>query len=445
LQTDDKLLVGGQFSTLAGQPCSFLGRLNTDASLDTTFTPVLDGRVLALAIQPDGKILAGGSFATVDGKSRAHLARLYPDGTLDASFAPAPDNDVLALAVQPDGAIVAGGVFTALGGQSCSCLGRLNADDGSLDSTFSSSANSWVYSLALQPDGKVLAGGVFTLLDGQPSWCIGRLNANGTLDTNFLANANVSLSPYLVYSLALQADGKVLLGGDFAALNGQPRKSLGRLNPNGTLDDSFNPGADGPVSALALQTDGSLLAGGSFANLDGQPRSQLGRLLPTDPAINFLSFDGSTIAWERGGTSPEVWLPTFQTYVDGTGWVDLGAVLRVTNGWQLTGLSLDPNALILAQAYVAGSGPSCWFVEQSLPLIPLSPPAILRDVNFGFQANQFGFDVSGTIGQSVVVQASTDLSNWTTLTNFTLGSGPFFFADPNASNFPIRFYRVTGQ
>ena len=444
VQLDDKLLVGGAFTTLAGQPCNFLGRLNTDATLDTSFNPGLNGTVLALSIQPDGKILVGGQFSTVGGQPRSNLARLNSDGTLDTTFSPAPDNDVLALAVQPDGKVLAGGVFTALGGQTCYYLGRLNTD-GTLDSGFTSSANSWVYSLVLQPDGNILAGGVFTLLNGQPRWCLGRLKTDGSLDTNFNANANVSLSPYLVYSLALQADGKILVGGSFATLDAEPRNNLGRLNPDGSLDRTFNPGADGQVSTLALQTDGSVVAGGAFANLGGQPRARLGRLLPTNPAIDFLSFDGATITWERGGTSPEVSLPTFQTYIDGTGWIDLGAVQRISDGWQLTGLGLDPSALILAQAYVVGSGPSCWFVEQSLPVTALSPPTILRDSHFGFQANQFGFDISGTLGQTVIVQASTDLTNWTSLTNLTLGSGPLFFSDPTAPSFPMRFYRVTGQ
>ena len=445
VQTDDRVLVGGEFTNLAGQACNSLGRLNTDATLDTTFNPGLDGTVLALSIEPDGKILVGGNFSAVGGHPCNNLARLNSDGTLDTTFSPAPNNAVLALAVQPDGKILAGGVFTGLGGQTCYYIGRLNAD-GTLDTNFNSGANSWVYCLALQPDGKILAGGVFTVLDGQTRWCIGRLNADGSLDTRFNPNTNVSTSPYLVYCLALQADRKVLLGGSFTTLGTQPRKYLGRLNPDGSLDGTFNPGADGQLSALALQTDGSVVAGGSFANLDGQPRSQVGRLLPTDPAVNYLSFDGSTIDWVRGGTSPEVWLATFQAFIEEAGgWVDLGAVQRVTNGWQLTGLGLDPNVVILAQGYVAGAGISSWFVEQSTPQIPLTPPTILRDASFGFQTNQFGFNVSGTLGQSVMVEASTNLLNWTSLTNITLGAGPFFFSDPNAPGFPVRFYRATGQ
>src|SRR5208283_3368593 len=128
-------------------------------------------------------------------------------------------------------------------------------------------------------------------------WCIGRLNADGSLDTSFDPNASGGNPIPLVYCLGLQADGKVLLGGSFTTLGAQPRKCLGRVNPDGSLDDTFNPGADGQVSALALQTDGSVVAGGSFATLGGQPRSQVGRLLATDPAIDFLSFDGATISW----------------------------------------------------------------------------------------------------------------------------------------------------
>jgi uncharacterized delta-60 repeat protein len=444
VQTDDKLLVGGQFTTLAGQACSYLGRLNTDATLDTSFNPGINGQVMALSIQADGKILVGGEFNMAGGQPCNNLARLNTNGTLDTTFSPGPDNTVLALAVQPDGKIVAGGVFTGLGGQACSYIGRLNTN-GTLDSSFSSAASSWVYCLALQPDGKIVAGGVFTMLDNQTRWCIGRLNTDGTLDAGFNPNTNATNPKDLVYCLALQADGKVLVGGRFNALGGQPRNYLGRVNPNGSLDETFNPGADGQLSALALQTDGSVVVGGAFTNLDGQPRSQVGRLLPTDPAIDFISFDGATITWDRGGTSPEIWLATFQTYVEGTGWIDLGAVQRITNGWQLAGLGLDPNAYILAQGYVAGAGISSWFVERSLPVIPLSPPTILRDASFGFQTNQFGFNISGTLGQSVMIEASTDLVNWTSLTNITLGSGLFFFSDPNAPDFPMRFYRATGQ
>jgi hypothetical protein len=114
----------------------------------------------------------------------------------------------------------------------------------------------------------------------------------------------------------------------------------------------------------------------------------------------------------------------------------------LTNGWQLTGQALPSDAIIRARGYVGGAGFSCWFVESSLPPTLLTPPTILRDASFGFQANQFGFNLSGGVGQVVIVEASTNLADWTSLASLTLGIGPTYFSDPNASSFPARFYRV---
>ncbi len=438
VQMDGKILVGGDFMNLAGAPRSFLGRVDAAGSPDDAFNPNVNGIVRALALQADGKILVGGEFTAVGGsQTNGFLARLNGDGTLDTTFNPAPNNSVLALAVQLDGKIVAGGLFTGLGGQTRNRIGRLNAD-GSLDAGFDPGADSWVYCLAVQPDGKILVGGVFNTLGGQTRLCAGRVNADGSLDAGFNPNAN-----NIVCCLAPQVDGKVILGGSFTTLAGQSHKFIGRVNTNGSLDGTFGPGADSPIATLALQSDGTLLAGGQFSLLNEQPRAYVGRLLPTDPATDFLQFDGSTITWVRTGTCPEAWHTTFETYVADTGWVDLGATARITNGWQLAGLGLSRDAQIRTRAYIAGSGSSFWFVERSQPTLVLTPPAILHDAAFGFQANQFAFNVTGSLGQSVVIQASTNLVDWTVLTNFTLGSGPFLFTDPNAPGFPIRFYRLT--
>ena len=78
-----------------------------------------------------------------------------------------------------------------------------------------------------------------------------------------------------VYSLAVQADGKILVGGDFTTLGGQPRSRIGRLNADGTLDQGFNPGASDRVRSLVVQSDGKILAGGGFSELGGQSRGLL--------------------------------------------------------------------------------------------------------------------------------------------------------------------------
>jgi len=139
--------------------------------------------------------------------------------------------------------------------------------------TFNPGANNDVYCLAVQADGKILVGGTFTTLGGQTRNRIGRLNSNGTLDTTFNPAASGS-----VWCLAVQADGKIVVGGMFTTLGGQPRSSLGRLNSDGTLDTTFNPAPYGWVYSLAVQADGKILVGGYFNTLGGQTRLCIGRL-----------------------------------------------------------------------------------------------------------------------------------------------------------------------
>ena len=130
-----------------------------------------------------------------------------------------------------------------------------------------------MYSVALQVDGKILVGGWFTTLGGVRRSFIGRLNGDGTLDNSFNPGASAA-----VYSLALQADGKVLVGGEFNSLGEQSRNHLGRLNADGTADTSFNPGAGSTVQSLAVQADGKILVGGFFWTLGGQTRIGIGRV-----------------------------------------------------------------------------------------------------------------------------------------------------------------------
>ena len=113
-------------------------------------------------------------------------------------------------------------------------------------------------SLAVQPDGKILVGGYFTALGGQTRNGIAQFNPDGTLDSTFNPGASRTDSSGLVYSLVVQADGKILVGGWFTAVAGQPRQYLGRLNTDGTLDSGFDPGANWVVTSLALQADGKI-------------------------------------------------------------------------------------------------------------------------------------------------------------------------------------------
>ena len=307
VQPDGKILIGGEFTMLGGGGSgtisrNHIGRLNRDGSLDASFDPGANGEVSALALQPDGKILVAGQFTTLGGggsgtATRNHIARLNADGSLDASFNPGANGDIFALALQPDGRVLVGGGFTTLGGSgvgtsSRSGLGRLNAD-GTLDTAFDPGANGNVLALLVQPNLRILVGGAFTNLGGGGSGTstrsrIGRLNADGSLDASFNPGADGN-----VEALAVQADGRILVGGLFTTLGGggtgtTSRHFLGRLGADGSLDSSFDPGADGGVSAIAVESNGRILVGGSFAALGGggfgtTTRHRFGR----------INFDGS--------------------------------------------------------------------------------------------------------------------------------------------------------
>jgi uncharacterized delta-60 repeat protein len=406
VQTDGKILVGGTFTGLGGGTGTTLrnriGRLNADGTLDTSFNPGANNEVTALAVQADGKILVGGTFTTLGGggagtTARNAIGRLNANGSLDTSFDPGASGDVNSLAVQADGKILVGGGFTTLGGGGSgttarNTIGRLNSN-GTLDASFDPGANATVNALAVQADGKILVGGFFTMLGGggtgtTPRSRIGRLNADGTLDASFDPGAGSA-----IHTLALQADGKILVGGQFIFLGGggvgtTARSKIGRLNPDGTLDTSFDPGANFTVNALAVQADGKILAGGTFTIFgDGTTTSRvrLGRLTNTVPAFQRLAVDtnGTTITWNRSSASPEVDRVSFESSTDGINYDPPASAIRAVGGWQLTGQSLPThqNLFIRARGYYStGQFDGSGSIVESVRNVFISPPPIALQI-----------------------------------------------------------------
>ena len=146
---------------------------------------------------------------------------------------------------------------------------------GDVDPGFHSDLTSRVETLALQPDGKViLGGGYLGNVNGVDRSGLARLHADGRLDSAF--NPNVQGN---VVACAVQADGKVIVGGWIYAVGGVARNNLARLNANGTLDTAFNPNVSGGASrACAVQADGKIVIGGFFSSVNGQPRNYVARL-----------------------------------------------------------------------------------------------------------------------------------------------------------------------
>jgi uncharacterized delta-60 repeat protein len=252
-------------------------------SLDPSFNPGTgaNDRIHAMALQPDGKILVGGHFTEYNGTAISGIARVLPDGSIDAAFDPGTgvtgptpgfSSWVNAIVVQPDGRILIAGNFTSLDGQAAVRVARLNAD-GSPDPSFDagSGPNQTVYAMALQADGKILVGGSLTSIDGTPTGRIARLEPDGSLDNTFVQGDGFNQE---VFSLVVLPNGNIMAGGVFATYNGAEVKPVVRLGPNGTLDQSFAPmdvvTSSSGVQCMALQPDGKMLLGGSFSDADFQ-------------------------------------------------------------------------------------------------------------------------------------------------------------------------------
>ncbi len=276
VQPDGKILLGGGFDHVNGVERQGLARLNADGSLDTTFVPPLvSPGVVALALQPDGKILVGGGFGLGPIGIYRWIVRLNPDGSLDTSFNLQPSalqcGDVVsAIAVEPDGRIIIGGFLCAINNTNVNGLARLNSD-GSLNTPLGAAAglvtsNSGVKSVALQTDGKIVIGGEFAIAGPPVIRNLARLNANGTVDGTF-NNTGTNLSS-TVNAVAVQPDGKILAAGSFTDVGGVPRNRIARLNPDGLVEMGFAPNiaASQTILAMVLQTDGKILIGGVFGS-----------------------------------------------------------------------------------------------------------------------------------------------------------------------------------
>ena len=206
-------------------------------------------------------------------------------GLLDPAFDPASGVGALvySVAVQSDGRILMGGRFTTVNGVGRTNLARLNRD-GSLDTTFDlgagigSGLSAAVNAVAVDPQGRILVGGDFTDAGGLARTNLVCLNPNGSVDPNFFAGAGTD---FAVNSVVVQSDGNVLLAGFFARVSGTERNAIARLYADGTLDTGFDPGtgADAVIYSVALQADGKVVVGGGFTSFDDIERPGIARLL----------------------------------------------------------------------------------------------------------------------------------------------------------------------
>jgi uncharacterized delta-60 repeat protein len=230
LQSDGRIILGGSFTTVNGSARAGLARLNLNGSLDTSFNPAVSAgnEVFSILVLPDDRFIVGGNFTSVAGLAAAGLARLSADGVPDPTFTVSTNGTVYCLAAQRDGKVLFGGNFGSVNGNTAfDNLARLNVD-GTLETGFVPDPSSTVFSIALQTDGKMVIAGGFTTVGQVLRPGVARLLPDGTTDVFFDTNAR-----YDGYSatngVLIEAGGAVVVGGSFTSYDQVPRGRICRL------------------------------------------------------------------------------------------------------------------------------------------------------------------------------------------------------------------------
>jgi uncharacterized delta-60 repeat protein len=314
--SDGKILIGGQFTTYNGAPANQLARLNSNGTLDTTFSSGLgiSGLLISDAIEDNGKIIIVGEFGSYHGIPRNSIARLNMDGSLDNSFDPGSGAMNIEKILKQDDKFLVTGLFQTYDGNNSRSIARINSD-GSFDETFLAlgtepSFNVAISDAIIQPDGKIFVVGNFSTINGVVRNKVARLNADGSLDLTFDPHLGPSSD---ILSACMQADGKYVISGLFSQFDGNPANLIARINPDGSYDSSFVPGAGYGIAAttLLIQPDQKIISGGWLTTAGGNGKYLL-RLLSNgsvddtfnpdamgpDNTINTLSFqsDGKILA-----------------------------------------------------------------------------------------------------------------------------------------------------
>ena len=327
--------------------------------VDATFNTMDDGVigdgfdniVHTLSLQPDQNLIVGGDYLNLNGITSPYLTRLKPDGTTDENFNTGSgfNGKVYASYIQPDGKIIVGGSFTSFNGISSGRLVRLN-QDGSYDESFNTSiaaSTGIIYEISAQPDGKIIIVGSFTRYNNVTVNRVARILSNGSLDSSFITGSGTSSN---ITNASVLSDGKILLTGNFTSFNGIQRNKIVRLYTDGHVDMSFNSGAgfDDDISAMAVQSDGKIVLGGKFTNYNGARANRIIRL-NNDGSIDDSFLSGSGLS---AGSVQTIKIDTFGNIMIG------GSFTGSYNGSYVNRVCLLNSHGILKTDIDFGSGPA---------------------------------------------------------------------------------------
>lgn len=292
-----KYMMGGQFTTYSGDVVNRITRLNLDGSRDNTFNPGTGASSIVSCFeqQPDGKYLVGGFVTSYNGVTNlGGIIRITSGGTLDTTFDVGPaipsglNSNVSVIRYLDSGKILIAGLFSRFSGQTVGRMVRL-FNDGSRDTTFNSGGtgfSSSVGGVVIQPDNKMICTGLFQQYNGESYRGIIRLEEDGSIDTSFSVGTGFNLVS-LLGGLALQNDGKILVGGGFTSYTGVYAGRIIRLETDGSIDTFFNSGTGfarttgNPfIQKINILSDGKIVCTGSFDSYNGTPVSNIAVLNP---------------------------------------------------------------------------------------------------------------------------------------------------------------------
>lgn len=289
IQANGQPIIGGDFTAFDSTNAPGIARLTSTGFLDPTFNAGagVNGSINAMVLDASGNIYIGGNFTSVNGANAFRIARLTSTGALDRSFNSGNgfNSSVLALAIDASGNILVGGDFTSYNTTNCNHITRL-LPSGSLDPNFLPSsntpnegANEDVRAVATDSNGNVILGGDFTTINGTNWNHVARLLTNGTLDASFNPGFGSDNS---VYGVAVQpVNNEIVIAGAFTHYNLSGAGSVARLTYNGALDTSFatGTGANGTIYSVLLEPNGTVLIGGQFTSFNTTRRIGIARLL----------------------------------------------------------------------------------------------------------------------------------------------------------------------
>ncbi len=267
VQDDGKIIVWWHFTNYNWVTANRIIRLNPDWSVDNSFViwSGFNAQVRTIALQEDGKMIVGWAIVNYNWANIYRIVRLNTNGSIDTSFNVwlGFNNNIRSIAFQEDGKIILGGWFVVYNWTTTNRIIRINPD-GSRDNSFViwSGFNEQINMVAIQPDGKILVGGLFTGYNWTLANRIARLNSNGSIDASFnmwnwFDAQVVSLMTY---------NNKIIIGWAFDFYNGTSINKLVRLNNDWSIDTSFNVwiGYNNTVRSFGIQTDGKILVWWDF-------------------------------------------------------------------------------------------------------------------------------------------------------------------------------------